>query len=53
MGNDEIFFLDGDETKDTSFEETKSPIKVAFLEKAIFINNHLIKEGTAFEILGK
>lgn len=48
--NDELFFLDPDETKQqqTSFEEERR-----FLEKGLFINGHLIEEGTLFSIVGK
>jgi hypothetical protein len=46
--NDELFFLDPDETKQsqTSFEETKQ-----FLRESIFINGHLIESGTQFRIV--
>lgn len=46
--NDDLFFLDSDETReDTSFEEKRQ-----LLEKAIFVNGHLIEEGTSFVIKG-
>ena len=48
--NDELFFLDDNETKQsqTSFEEGKK-----ILEQAVFLNGHLIEEGTLFRVVGR
>jgi hypothetical protein len=47
---EDIFFLDSEEERDQPvLSEEKKSFK-RYLEKDVYVNNHLIHEGTLFEV---